>query len=75
MRQLNSESKPGTVVFNFPPRNVRSCSRLPARRERARRAVVLLLLANGWSYRAIAEAVFASPTPLRAVKRTLRPAA
>lgn len=35
----------------------------------ARRAVVLLLLADGWSYRAIAEAVFASPTLVRAVKK------
>jgi transposase len=35
----------------------------------ARRALVLLLLAEGWSYRGIGEATLASPTLVRAVKR------
>src|SRR5215472_4827173 len=35
----------------------------------ARRALVLLLLAEGWSYRGIGAAAFASPTLVRAVKR------
>lgn len=35
----------------------------------ARRALVLLLLAEGWSYRGIGEATFASPTMIRSVKR------
>jgi transposase len=35
----------------------------------ARRALVLLLLADGWSYRGIGEAAFASPTMIRSVKR------
>jgi putative transposase len=36
----------------------------------ARRALVLLLLADGWSYRGIGEAAFASPTMIRAVKKS-----
>ncbi len=35
----------------------------------ARRALVLLLLAEGWSYRGIGVATFASPTMIRSVKR------
>lgn len=34
-----------------------------------RRALVLVLLADGWSYRGIGQAAFASPTMVRAVKR------
>ena len=36
----------------------------------ARRALVLLLLAEGWSYRGIRRATFASPTMIRNVKRS-----
>jgi transposase len=35
----------------------------------ARRALILLLLAEGWSYRRIREATFVSPTMIAAVKR------
>ena len=35
----------------------------------ARRALVLLLLAEGWSYRSIGAAAFASPTMIRSVKK------
>jgi transposase len=35
----------------------------------ARRALVLLLLAEGWSYRGIGQAALASPTMIRAVKK------
>jgi transposase len=35
----------------------------------ARRALVLLMLAEGWSYRRIGESALASPTLIRAVKR------
>lgn len=35
----------------------------------ARRALVLLLVADGWSYRGIAQAAWASPTMIRSVKR------
>lgn len=35
----------------------------------ARRALVLLLLAEGWSYRGIAQVAWASPTMIRTVKR------
>lgn len=50
-------------------RERKRCLQIYRQARSARRALVLLLLTEGWSYRQIGRAVLASPTLVRAVKR------